>query len=372
MPQPLRVLFAGGGTGGHVYPAIAIADALKKRGAVPEFVGTTDRLEAKIVPHAGYTLHTISSRPLSRSFSSELPLTAFANAAGTLQSFALLRKLKPAFVIATGGYVCFPLVFAARALRMLALYRGPIALFEPNARAGLTNRLLAPLVDEVWGAFDAGDPRFNGKYVKTGIPVRATLSHLPARSDAVSRLGLNSNRKTLLAIGGSQGARAINDALVALIKSGALPSGWQLLQVTGEREYDRVRVELGTADSVVRPYLNDMADAYAAADLVLARAGASTLGELAALGKPAILVPYPHAAEDHQTANAERFAAAGAAVTLADRELASGRLRFVLAECAEPSRLDGMRAAAARLSEGDPVATIVTRVDALLARSERS
>jgi UDP-N-acetylglucosamine--N-acetylmuramyl-(pentapeptide) pyrophosphoryl-undecaprenol N-acetylglucosamine transferase len=368
----VTVVFAGGGTGGHVYPAIAIADALKKRGTKAEFVGTADRLEAKIVPQAGYALHPIVSRPLSRRLSAQLPLTALANAAGTLQSFALLRKLKPAFVIATGGYVCFPFVFAARALRTLALYRGPIALFEPNARAGLTNRLLAPLVDEVWGAFDSGDPRFDGKYVKTGIPVRASLAQLPSREDAVARLGLDPNRKTLLAIGGSQGARAINDALATLVKSDGLPAGWQLLQVTGEREYDRVRAELGASDSVVRPYLNDMADAYASADLVLARAGASTLGELAALGKPAILVPYPYAAEDHQAANAERFAAAGACVTLSDRELASGRLRFVVAECAEPPRLEAMRAAAARMGAGDPVATIVARVDALLARRKPS
>lgn len=368
----MTVVFAGGGTGGHLYPAIAIADALKKRGTTAEFVGTADRLEAKIVPQAGYALHPIASRPLSRKITAELPLTAFSNAAGTLQSFALLRKLKPAFVIATGGYVCFPLVLAARTLRALALYRGPIALFEPNARAGLTNRLLAPLVDEVWGAFDAGDARFGGKYVKTGVPVRASLRNLPSREEAVARLGLNPQRKTLLAMGGSQGARAINDALTALIKSDELPPGWQLLQVTGEREYDRVRSQLGATDSVVRPYLSDIADAYAAADLVLARAGASTLGELAALGKPAILVPYPHAAEDHQLANAQQFAASGAGVILADRELASGRLRIVLTECAETERLEAMRAAAARLRVDDPVATIVARVDALLTRKNRS
>jgi UDP-N-acetylglucosamine--N-acetylmuramyl-(pentapeptide) pyrophosphoryl-undecaprenol N-acetylglucosamine transferase len=372
MSETLKVLFAGGGTGGHLYPAIAIADALTKRGATAEFVGTADRLEAKIVPQAGYRLHAIAGRPLSRKLDAELPLTVCANGAGIVQSAALLRRLKPAVVIATGGYVCFPLVFAARALRAVALYRGPIALFEPNARPGLTNRLLAPMVDEVWGAFETGDTRFRGKYVKTGIPVRASLRHLPSREIAASRLGLSPNRKTLLAMGGSQGARAINDALTALIKSDGLPPGWQLLQVTGEREYDRVRGELGTSDSVVRPYLNDVADAYAVADLVLARAGASTLGELAALGKPAILVPYPHAADDHQSVNAQRFAAAGAAVALADRELAGGRLRIVLAECAEPLRLEAMRAAAARLSTGDPVATIVARVDALLARKNRS
>jgi UDP-N-acetylglucosamine--N-acetylmuramyl-(pentapeptide) pyrophosphoryl-undecaprenol N-acetylglucosamine transferase len=368
----VTIVFAGGGTGGHVYPAIAVADALKSRGVTPEFVGTADRLEAKIVPAAGYPLHTIASRPLSRRLSLELPRTAFANGAGTLQSLALLRRLRPAAVIATGGYVCFPVVLAARMLRAVGVFRGPIALFEPNALPGLTNRLLAPLVDEVWGAFDDGGARLGSRYVKTGIPVRASLRRLPSREEAVARLGLSPSRKTLLAMGGSQGARPINDALTALIKSDGLPAGWQLLQVTGEREYDRVRAELGKEGGVVRPYLDDVADAYAAADLVLARSGASTLGELAALGKPAILVPYPFASEDHQSANAARFTAAGAAVTLPDRDLAAGRLRMVLAECAAPERLAALQAAAAGLRDGDPVATIVARVDALLARNKPS
>jgi len=364
----MTVVFAGGGTGGHVYPAIAIADALVARGWTAEFVGTADRLESKIVPQAGYRLHAIVSRPLSRKFHAELFATVFANGAGIAQSAALLRRLKPAALIATGGYVCFPVVFAARALRAFGLYRGPIALFEPNAQPGLTNRLLAPLVDEIWGAFDGGDPRFSGKYVKTGVPVRASLRSLPSRELAAARLGLDPNRKTLLAMGGSQGARAINDALAALTQSDGLPAGWQVLQVTGERDYDRVRAELGTRAGIVRPYLSDVADAYAASDLVLARAGASTLGELAALGKPAILVPYPHAADDHQAANAQRFAAAGAAVMLADRELSNGRLREVLADCAKPERLEALRGAAARLRAGDAVAAIVDRVDALVAR----
>jgi UDP-N-acetylglucosamine--N-acetylmuramyl-(pentapeptide) pyrophosphoryl-undecaprenol N-acetylglucosamine transferase len=375
----VTVVFAGGGTGGHLYPAIAIADALRSRGVTPEFVGTSDRLETTIVPSAGYSLHAIASRPLVRRVSPELVRTAAANLAGTFQSLRLLRRLSPRAVIATGGYVCFPVVAAARVLRSLGLYRGPIALFEPNAQPGLTNRLLAPMVDEVWGAFADGDARFAGKYVATGVPVRSSLRVLPARDEAAQRLGLGPGRKTLLVMGGSQGARTINDAVAALIASNAVPAGWQVLQVTGEREYDRVRgilsgveglsgVNGGKTDTVVRPYLHDVADAYAVADLVLARAGASTLGELAALGKPAILVPYPHAAEDHQAANAARFAAAGAAVVIGDRELAAGGLRAVLDSAVSPQRLEAMQAAAQRLRVGDPVATIVARVEALIAR----
>lgn len=368
----MTVVFAGGGTGGHLYPAIAIADALKTRGVTPEFVGTADRLETTIVPQAGYPLHAIASRPLVRRLSPELVRTIAANLAGTFQSFGLLRRLSPRAVIATGGYVCFPVVAAARVLRWLRLYRGPIALFEPNAHPGLTNRLLAPLVDEVWGAFADGDTRFAGKYVATGVPVRSSLRALPSRDEAAQRLGLRGTLRTLLVMGGSQGARTINDAVASLIGSRAIPVGWQVLQVTGELEYDRVRGVLGKTETVVRPYLHDLSDAYAAADLVLARAGASTLGELAALGKPAILVPYPHAAEDHQAANAARFAAAGAAVVMTDRELVSGRLKSVLEEAVSPLRLDAMQAAATRMRAGDPVATIVARVEALIARKSDS
>ena len=143
-------------------------------------------------------------------------------------------------MIATGGYVALPVVLAARILRQFKRIHAKIALLEPNARPGLTNRLLAPLVDEVWGAFPGGDPRFAGKYVQTGIPVRASLRTLPSRDAAIERLGLSSKRNTLLAMGGSQGARSINDALTSLLQSDGLPEGWQLIHVTGEKEYDRV------------------------------------------------------------------------------------------------------------------------------------
>ena len=364
----MNVVFTGGGTGGHLYPAIAIADALRAAGDGIDFIGTAGRLESSIVPQAGYRLHTVKSAPLDRTTLSHIPAAAFANAAGTLQSAALLAKLKPRLVIATGGYVCFPVVFAARALRMVRAVDATIVLLEPNAEPGLTNRLLAPLVDEVWGAFPTGDDRFTGKYVHTGIPVRAALRALPPREAALARLGLSGARQTLLAMGGSQGARSINDALTALVRSGGLPDGWQLIHLTGEREYDRVRAALGAEHGAVRPYLHDLADAYAAADLVLARAGASTIGELVATGKPAILVPYPHAAADHQRRNAAVLEAAGGAVILDDRDLVAGKLRTALAQAASAPRLAALHDAASKLAQADPVATILARIAALTAR----
>lgn len=365
----MNVLFAGGGTGGHIYPGIAIADALRARGANVLFVGSATRLEGTIVPNAGYRLERIASRPFARRSPWTLLGTAAANIAGIVQAMRALSRFKPDVIIATGGYVCFPVVVAAMLLRIR-----PIALLEPNAHAGLTNRMLSPLVDEVWGAASQPDARFAAKYVMTGIPVRAELRALPPREEALARLGLSPARRTLLAMGGSQGARSINDALTSLVTSGGLPAGWQLIHVTGEREYDRVRAALDPVSSqpAVRPYLNDVSDAYAAADLVLARAGASTLGELAAIGRPAILIPYPYAADDHQRANAEMAAQTGAAVVMSDRDLQAGRLRAVVAELAIPARFEQLRAAAERLRSNDPLATILARVDALVARKNRS
>ncbi len=364
----MTVVFAGGGTGGHLYPAIAIADALRARRAKIAFVGTADRLEATIVPKAGYDLHPIASRSLPRSPSLGILATFGSNVRGTLQSLRFLAMQRPDLVIATGGYVCFPVALAARIRRIMRLSTAPVVLLEPNAEPGLTNRLLTPIVDEVWGPALEPDPRLRAKYRATGVPIRSTLRSLPRREDAIAHLGLDPSLRTLLAMGGSQGARSINDALMRLSERDALPPGWQLLALTGASDYERVRASLPQA----RPYLDDMADAYAAADLLLTRAGASTLGELAALGKPSILVPYPYAAQGHQAANAQRFAAAGAAVVLSDRELQAGGLPAALAEATQPARLQELAAAAARLAGGDPVGAILARIDALLPRkSER-
>jgi UDP-N-acetylglucosamine--N-acetylmuramyl-(pentapeptide) pyrophosphoryl-undecaprenol N-acetylglucosamine transferase len=352
----VTIVFAGGGTGGHLYPAIAIADALRDRRAKIFFIGTADRLEATIVPKAGYDLQTIASRSLPRSLSLDLLATIAANIKGTLQSLRLLAAQRPDLVIATGGYVAFPVAFAARVRRLLHISKAPIVLLEPNAQPGLTNRMLTPMVDEVWG-IDT-----------TGIPIRSTLRALPPRAQAIARLGLDPSLQTLVAMGGSQGARSINDALVSLIERDGMPKGWQLFALTGPQEYNRVRSLLPHA----RPYLDDMADAYAVADLLLTRAGASTLGELGALGKPSILVPYPYATQGHQAGNAARFEAAGAAVVLRDEELAAGALPALLARTTAPERLQQLAAGAARLVGEDPLRAILARIDILVREGGRA
>ncbi|MDQ2680798.1 MAG: undecaprenyldiphospho-muramoylpentapeptide beta-N-acetylglucosaminyltransferase [Candidatus Eremiobacteraeota bacterium] len=367
----MTIVFTGGGTGGHLYPAIAIADALKTRANV-RFIGTADRLEATIVPQAGYLVEFIAARPLSRKVSIVTLRTLGTNLLGLVQAMRLLLANRPDIVIASGGYVCFPVVLAARMLRMAGRLHAPIAVIEINARPGLTNRLIAPLADEVWGAFANADSAFDGKYVHTGVPIRASLRALPQRFDAIRRLGLDPNRRTILIVGGSLGARSLNVAAAALITRRALPDDWQVLHVSGERDYEYMKAEesvpLGGNHARLFPYLTNMADAYAAADLVVARSGASTLGELAALGLPAILVPYPFAAENHQLENAHVFEAAGAARILPDGDLNPDSLWWALDEVMKPSVLQTMRLAARSLAVADPTARIVARIDALLAR----
>jgi UDP-N-acetylglucosamine--N-acetylmuramyl-(pentapeptide) pyrophosphoryl-undecaprenol N-acetylglucosamine transferase len=348
----VKLLFAGGGTGGHLYPALAVADALRSQSLQGKweivFVGTADRLEASIVPGAGYPLFTIAARPLGNPLESLRAI--FANVAGVAQSVALLRRLRPDMIIATGGYVCFPVVVAAKIVRP----RVPIALFEPNVKRGLTNRLVAPLADEIW----------------TGIPVRASLRDLPERAAAVERLQLDSSLQTLLVMGGSQGARSINDAVVAVVRDHRLPAGWQVLHVTGSGEFERVRAAYAAIAATrvrVVAYLNDPADAYASADLALARAGGATLAELAAVGLPSVLVPYPHATGDHQTLNARARERTGAALVVPDRDIEETLAPALIAAVGQ---LDAMRMAALPTAP-DPLPKVLARIDALTARRVR-
>ena len=364
----MRVLLTGGGTGGHIYPALAIAEALRGDAALAPldvlFVGTRGGMENEIVPAAGVRAEFVQAAPLLRTLSPALLRTLVANVTGFVQSLAVLHRFKPDVAIATGGYVTFPVIAALRAVIALRLSRARIALLEPNAEPGLTNRLLGPLVDEIWMSLTpAGAP----KTVATGTPVRASFLEPLDPAQARATLGLDPARTTVVVFGGSQGARSLNSACVALGRD--LPPGRQMLVVAGARDFAAVGAALDGAPRVrVVRYLDDPRTAYAAADLVVARAGASTLAELAATGTPALLVPYPHATGDHQTRNAEVFARGGAARVLADRELTPERLRAELDAALEPGALAALREAARARTRGngDPRANVVARVNAFL------
>ena len=365
----LKVAFTGGGTGGHIYPALAI-DAAMRANAAPgtyeaRFFGNRHGLEATLV--TTMPLAFVPSAPLQRSLSWRTLRTIADNLAGIVVALRELAAYRPAMLVATGGYVCFPVVVAARILRVLRIARPRIALLEINATPGLTNRLLLPLVDEVWTTYAASTESFGRKTVVTGAPVRASLRAPRDARAARIRLALDPDGTTVVVMGGSQGARSINEAVAALVTRRTLPPQWQVLHVSGERDHAYMEAEernLAPGNRVrLVPYLADPADAYAAADIVVARAGASTLAELAVTGTPAVLIPYPHAADQHQARNAELFAAAGAAVVLPDAGLDGDKLWWTLSSCIEPERNAAMRVAAHSLSPGDATVAIRARIE---------
>jgi UDP-N-acetylglucosamine--N-acetylmuramyl-(pentapeptide) pyrophosphoryl-undecaprenol N-acetylglucosamine transferase len=313
-----RVVFAGGGTGGHLFPALAVADAIAKLrpGLRIEFVGARRGLESRLVPRAGYPLHTL---PLSGLKGASVPARILAAAGaglGVLRCVAAFLGRRPSLVIGVGGYASGPAVVAAWLLRV------PRMLMEQNHFPGATNRFLAPRADLVCVPSEAARARLNGHGVVTGNPVRAAFSAIgPAPSG---------ERVSLLVFGGSRGARSINRAVVeALPRLAEAVPGLTIVHQTGEAERDAVAAAYGqfpSLPSTVLAFIDDMPRRLAEAELVVCRAGATTLAELAAAGRPAILVPYPHAADDHQRLNAEAVRDAGGAVVLPDGAPVAGEI----------------------------------------------
>ena len=328
-------MIAAGGTAGHVVPALAVADALRDLGAEVTFIGG-ERAEAQLVPAAGYPLRKIAVSGLSRSN----PLAALRALGRAARAFLhvrrLLGELRPDAVMGGGGYVSGPVGLAAVTRRI------PLVLTEADSHLGLANRALAPFARRVCLAFPlsvSGD-----RYRVTGRPIPPPQTD---RAGARARLGIAAQEICVLVFGGSLGARSINLAAIEAF-AGAT---FHVLHVCGRRDYPELSGRPQSAGYDLREYLDlaDFADALAAADLVVARAGGS-LFEIAAHGRPAILVPYPHATADHQSANARWMTQAGAAVSIPDGELSAARLaRETAALLADPQRLDAMAAASARL-----------------------
>jgi UDP-N-acetylglucosamine--N-acetylmuramyl-(pentapeptide) pyrophosphoryl-undecaprenol N-acetylglucosamine transferase len=320
-----------------VVPALAVADALRAEGAEVTFIGT-GRAEAQLVPAAGFPLHTISVEGLSRSHPLRA-LRALALAAGALaRARSLLAQIAPDAVMGGGGYVAGPVGLAALSLRI------PLVLTEADSHLGLTNRLLAPFARRVCLAFAIAG-RDGSRYRVTGRPMRPPVRD---RETARAGFGLAADELCVLVFGGSLGARSINLAAVEALAVG----GYRVLHVSGRRDHAALAARELRAGYELRDYLEhaDFTQALAAADLVVARAGGSVF-EIAAHGLPAILVPYPHAAGDHQSTNARWMSDAGAAVVISDEELSAVRLaEEVTALLEDRERLGAMAAAASTMA----------------------
>ncbi len=364
----MRVLLSGGGTGGHLYPALAIAEALRRRRPEVEilFVGG-DRIEARIVPQEGWAFQSIASRGLPRRPTLAALVTLGVIAVGTAQAARLLWRWRPDVVVATGGYVSVPVGCAA------GLFRTPLLIQEQNLSPGLANRVLARWAACASVPHALAASRLTTRRTEvTGVPVRRRALE-GDRARGMARWKLSDDRLTLLVIGGSQGAASVNRGVSRLADLLMYERRLQILHHTGAEDLHSVREAIGHREHVGPPslhhipvpFLDPIGDAYACADLVLCRAGASTLAEITAWGLPAVMVPYRHAGA-HQEENAAVLIDAGAAVRVGDDELEGTTLvRTISALVDDRARRTAMAAASRALGRPNAADVLAGLVETL-------
>lgn len=321
----IKVMFAGGKTGGHIFPAIAMAKEFKTRFPQSQlvFVGTREGLEKRIVPGYGFKLLFIQTRGLSRTFYLSNLLLVFHLLRGFYQTLKILHQRRPNLVVGTGGYVSFPVVMLA------SLKNIPTMIQEQNSYPGISTRFLAHFVDRVCLSYEESLKYFSTKkkLKVIGNPVRADLIH-SERNLALKKFGLEEGKKNIFVFGGSQGAHTINHIFLQCLDF--LKTQWQVLWQTGEADFPEISQKVkgkGIAGAVY-PFIEDMGSAYAAADLVISRAGALTLAEITACGKPSILIPFPFATADHQRHNAQALQKKGVARMILQKDLTAEVLAY--------------------------------------------
>ena len=359
----MNIIVSGGGTGGHIYPAITLIRSLQQR--VPDaqflYVGTQRGLESDIVPKEGLPFETIDLQGFERHFTMDNVRRAAKAMLGVAKARHVVKHFHPDAAIGTGGYVCGPILLAA------SLAGVPTLIQEQNVVPGITNKILSHFVTKIAAGTEEAVRHFpKKKTVFTGNPIRREVL-TASKADGLKEYGFAGDRPIVLVSGGSRGARSLNRAMVGVLKEAQKHPEVQYLHATGKGEYDaqlqRLKdagVHLEDAPHIqVKPYLYHMPQAMAMADLAIFRAGATGLAELTARGIPAILVPYPYAAENHQEHNARACEEAGAARMILDRELTSARLSSVLTEIfSEPGKLAKMAAASKAMGRPEAADTI--------------
>jgi UDP-N-acetylglucosamine--N-acetylmuramyl-(pentapeptide) pyrophosphoryl-undecaprenol N-acetylglucosamine transferase len=353
----MKIMIGGGGTGGHIYPALALARYAQAEDSGNEilFVGSATGMENKIVPSAGFPLVTIPARGFQRN-ARHFHLVVKDLFRGIRHSNKVIKDFRPNVVLGTGGYVAAPLVISA------LLKRYPVVLHEQNALPGMTNRWLAPFVRRVCLSFAETEkkmPLFS-RVLFTGNPRASEVSAL-SREEGCCYFGFRTDQKIILVYGGSRGALKLNQVVTAYLKEGLLPGDVNLIYVTGDIYYNDVVSELGDLPERVRmfPYLDRMPEALAAADLVVARSGATTLAEITVLGVPAILIPSPNVVNNHQYYNARLLSDAGAAVLINETDFNLRRLKQEIDTLmGEPVLLEEMKNRSRQLGVPDAAAKL--------------
>jgi UDP-N-acetylglucosamine--N-acetylmuramyl-(pentapeptide) pyrophosphoryl-undecaprenol N-acetylglucosamine transferase len=364
---PKKIILAGGGTGGHIYPAIAIATGLKRKFPYSNilFVGTDRGLEKELVKKAGFPLKTIRVKGFRRKLSFDTLVSIRELAYGALDSIRIIKREKPDIVIGTGGYVAGPVILFASLMGVRSV------IHEQNVSPGVTNRILSLFVDRIAISFSDSMQYFpKGKTVLTGNPIRKDITG-GIRHEALKKFGLSPDLPVVLCFGGSQGAARINDAILHVIEAIKDTRKFQLIHITGKNHYEKIKglmVNKGidpdrSGHIIVRPYIYEMQDAYAAADLVVCRAGALSISELNASGKPAILIPLPTAANRHQDFNANFMEQNGAAVVIFEEELSGEKLvELINSIVFNDKRLHKMSMASRSLAKEDALDKILDEI----------
>lgn len=319
-----RIIISGGGTGGHIFPAIAIANAFKAQNPGSEilFVGAKDRMEMQRVPAAGYDIIGLPVCGFDRKHLLKNIPILFKILISQIKAYRIIKKFKPQVVVGVGGFASGP------TLKTAAMMGIPTLIQEQNSYAGVTNKLLAKKAKKICVAYQGMEKFFDkDKIIMTGNPVRQGLTESKVtREEAIAKFGLNPRRKTVLVLGGSLGAASLNNCLIENLDSIRV-SDVQFIWQTGKLYIDRVRESAGRTDPLpmlhITDFISDMETAYAAADLIVSRAGAGSISEFCLLGKPVILVPSPNVAEDHQTKNAMALVEKGAAIFVKDSDVNS-------------------------------------------------
>jgi UDP-N-acetylglucosamine--N-acetylmuramyl-(pentapeptide) pyrophosphoryl-undecaprenol N-acetylglucosamine transferase len=342
----MKVIIAAGGTGGHIYPGIAIAREFKRRDANTEilFVGTPRGLESKIVPREGFALEMIQVGALKSVSVAQRGKSLLQLPMSFIVALKILKRFKPDVVIGIGGYSSGPTLLVA------ALSRIPTMIVEPNAMPGFTNRVLARFVKAAALTFEEANKYCRGRGQVTGNPIRSDFAQLQKK--------VRGERIHILLFGGSQGAHAINEAMV---KTLSLLAGKKdklaITHQTGEKDFEVVKrgyLEAGFVDADIRPFIDDMAQQFQNADVLICRSGATTAAEVAAAGKAAIFIPFPFAADDHQRKNAEAFERAGAGRLIVQKDLTPERLAQELTRLIDnPGEIDKMEEASRKLGRAD-------------------
>jgi len=360
----MRVIVTGGGTGGHIYPALAIAKGIlaQQKNAKVLYIGTREGMEARLVPEAGIEFAGVSGQGLPRKLSLETVKVGGKSIKALWETKQILKRFKPDLVVGTGGYVSGPVVLTA------AFFGIPTLLHEQNALPGITNKILARFVRKVLVTFPESIPHFGAsrKIVLTGLPVRQEIGRI-SREEGAKSLGLDGQKLTLLVTGGSRGARSINQAMPFVLKELANHPEIQVIWATGKATYQETLKNLNDLgiqwerkNWLVLEYLKDMPQALACADLFVGRAGATTLAEIMVAGKPGILIPYPFAAENHQEYNARALEKKGAAWVILDKDLTGEALwQSVKALIDNPEKLKNMAEASQKLGQPEALSKIV-------------